>query len=50
MAIKLLKINRMKKPNLKLKPNHYKYVSEYLRIYRSYKLPPARSDGKGWYK
>ena len=48
--IKLLKIVKERKPNLKLYPNHYHYKSEGGRIYNSQLRGPAVSDGKGWYK
>jgi len=53
MAIKILKSKTIKdrKPNLKLCPNHFHLISEApRRYYPSGQLPPARRDGKGWYK
>ena len=37
----------LRKPNLKLKPNHYRFFSRAGRIFQGGK---AISDGRGWYK
>lgn len=53
MAIKILKSKTIKdrKPNLKLCPNHFHFISEApRRVYPSSNQVPARSDGRGWYK
>jgi len=38
-----------KKPELKLKPNHYRFVSV-LRFFDPEKRGQAIVDGRGWYK
>jgi len=38
-----------KKPNLNLKPNHYDYSSETIRMWPALNGQAIR-DGKGWYK
>ena len=38
------------KPTLKLKTNHYHFLSKYGRTWNSYNRGTAVSDGKGWYK
>ncbi len=50
--IKILKNKNIKdkKPNLKLKSNHYYFLSGYGRYWNSEELGTAYSDGKGWYK
>jgi len=39
-----------KKPDLKLKSNHYTYISGHGRVWDSLQYGPAIRDGKGWYK
>ena len=50
--IKILKNNGIKKekPELKLYPNHYHYVSGKGRTWQSEYKGQAISDGRGWYK
>lgn len=49
---KILKSDTIKKekPNIKLYPNHYHYITDGGRIWRSENRGPAMADGKGWYK
>ena len=50
--IKMLKNDEIKKqkPDLKLKPNHYHFISDGGRIWRSENRGMAYSDGRGWYQ
>lgn len=52
MAIKILKSETIKerKPNLRLRPNHYHYVPAPRRVYLSLNAGPAKRDGRGWYE
>lgn len=38
------------KPNIKLKPNHYHFISSAGRVWNSTQKGTAISDGRGWYK